>query len=54
MSIGIVSRNQVPMVITFDESLVNLISGALEDQIRLSSSVYQMFGEYKSGEDDEL
>ena len=54
MVVGMVSRGMVPMLISFDENLVEMVCGALEEQLHLSASVYQMFGDYKEGDEGEF
>lgn len=47
MVIGTVDKINTPMVMSFDENLVEMIAHALENQIEMAMSVYQMFGEYE-------
>jgi hypothetical protein len=45
MVVGVIDKTNTPMVMTFDNNLVEMIADALGNQIQMAMSVYQMFGE---------
>lgn len=48
--VGVVSRAQVPIIVTFDDDHVELIANSLGNAIETAYSVYAMFGNLDEGD----